>query len=211
MKFGHNGAIWAIGQSALVLPFLWGILVMGEHSNALKITGVALILTGMALPAFIKNTLGNEDAHAGNRLLWFKLALLSLFIIGTGQTLQSIPSYWQGWEDSAGLRPALSCLGCAIGGAACLLIRRNSKWPSRSLFLLAAGMAMLNTISTKLFFVSLDRLGLCGMASLGFPIMVGSCIVGFSLYSLLVIREKPHFYHWAGLAATLSGIFALSK
>ena len=211
MKFGHNGAIWAIGQSALVMPFLWGILVMGEHGNALKVMGVALILAGMALPAFVKNAPLNEEPGAEKKTSWFKLALLSLLLIGSGQVLQSIPSYWKGWEDSAGLRPVLIYAGYVIGGAICVLAQRNTQYHSRSLFLLASGMAILNAASVKLFFVTLDRLGLCGMASLAYPITVGTCIVGFSLYSLLAIREKPHLYHWAGLVATLAGIFALSR
>ncbi|MBI4979030.1 MAG: hypothetical protein HZC28_16240 [Spirochaetes bacterium] len=205
MNSGHNGVIWAVGQSALIIPFISGIVLFGEHAAAIKFLGVGMILIGMLVPSI----LGGNNVE-GNRM-WLVLTFAAFILFGIGQTLQSVPSYWRGWIDNANIRPTLGSAGAFAGALVISLFRGRLPIPDRRTLLLALGMAALNTVSVKLFYVALDMLSKQGMASICFPLIVGSCIVGFSMYSLFVIREKSRWFNWAGLAATITGIVAISR
>ncbi|MEK6793900.1 MAG: hypothetical protein AABZ39_03935 [Spirochaetota bacterium] len=207
MKSGHNGIIWAIGQSALIIPFLCGTLLFGEHGSALTFAGVGMIILGMLLPSFLSK---RGDADTAKRT-WLTLTFAAFILFGIGQTLQSVPSYWHGWSDNANIRPTLGTAGALAGAILLSAFRGKLPLPDRRTLLLALGMAVLNTVSVKLFYVSLDMLSMHGMASICFPLIVGSCIIGFSLYSLFVLREKSRWFNWFGLAATIIGIIALSR
>jgi len=205
MKRGHNGVIWAIGQSALAIPFLCGIFIFGEHGGAMKFAGVAFILAGMLLPSLLG---GNGEGEQGSG--WLKLTLGAFLLFGIGQTLQSVPSYWHGWQDAANVRPTLGCAGAFLGAVAFSAFQGRIPLPDRKTFLLALGMAALNAFSVKLFYVALDKLSAGGAASLCFPLIVGSCIAAFSAYSLFVLRERSRWQNWFGMGATLAGIFTIS-
>ena len=207
MKSGHNGLIWAIGQSALAIPFLCGIFLFGEHGSLLKFAGIGMILSGMLVPSL----LGQKDANgASGGQTWLKLTFAAFLLFGLGQTLQSVPSYWPAWQDNANIRPTLGCAGSFAGALAFSACLGKFSLPDRRTLLLALAMSALNAFSVKLFYVALDRLSACGIASLCFPLIVGSCILGFSAYSLVVIRERSHWFNWFGLGATLTGIFSIS-
>ncbi len=209
MKHGHNGLIWAIGQSALIIPFLCGILIFGENGSLAKFTGVAMILAGMMIPSVFKNK-SNDSGKNSATNAWLKLTFLAFILFGAGQTLQSVPSYWQGWIDNANIRPTLGCIGSLGGVVFAAIFLRHNLIPDRKTLLLALGMAGINTLSVKLFYVALDQLSSYGMASICFPLIVGSCIFGFSFYSLFIIREKSGWHNWSGLVLTITGIFTLS-
>jgi drug/metabolite transporter (DMT)-like permease len=207
MKQGHNGLIWAIGQSALVVPFLCGIVIHGEKGNPGQFTGVGLILLGMLLPSLLNEH--RRKGQAGGRT-WPILTFTAFLLFGLGQSLQSLPSFWAGWRDNANIRPSLSSIGSLASVMIFSACRGRMPRPDRKTLTLALGMAALNTLSIKLFYVSLDKLSASGMASLGFPLIVGACIVGFFAYSLLILRETSRWFNWFGLTATLAGIFLIS-
>lgn len=208
MKSGHNGIIWVIGQSALIIPFLSGVFLFGEPAKLMKFAGVGLILLGMIFPVFLKKRNPSTEKGSDDGT-WIGLMVVVFFVLGFGQTFQSIPSYWHGWQDSANIRPSLTCAGCFAGAVIFSFFTGKIPLPSFRIFLFAASRSLINIVSIKLFYVALDRLSKFGMASVGFPLIVGSCIVGFSFYSLLILREKSHWFNWVGLAATLFGLFAL--
>lgn len=209
MKNGHNGLIWVIGQSALIIPFLSGVFLFGEPAELMKFVGVGLILIGMLFPVLMKKRNPSMETGSDNNT-WIGLMAVVFFVLGFGQTFQSIPSYWNGWQDSANIRPSLNCAGCFAGAVIFSLFTGKIPLPSFRIFLFAASRSLINIVSIKLFYVSLDRLSKFGMVSVGFPLIVGACIVGFSFYSLLILREKSHWFNWGGMAATLLGLFALS-
>ena len=49
MALGNPGAAWAIAQSALVGPYVGALLFLGERPTVARVTGIVLILGGMAL------------------------------------------------------------------------------------------------------------------------------------------------------------------
>ena len=55
----------------------------------------------------------------------------------------------------------------------------------------------------------MDTLASAGMGGIAYPLMVGSCIVGFSLYSVVVMREKNQWQQYLAFALCLGGMICL--
>ncbi|MBN2642274.1 MAG: hypothetical protein JXR78_11510 [Victivallales bacterium] len=210
MARGHNGVIWAIGQSALIIPFLAGIVLFGEACGFMRVLGLMLILLGMVLPVWSRRNRESSNSSGNGGSLWLKLALIAFVLFGIGQTFQSIPSYWTGWQDNACLRPTLGCVGSFVGIVGSMIVFRSRLLLSRKMLLLALLMAAQSVLSIRLFYVAMDHLAAHGMGSIGFPMIVGSCIFGFSIYSIFILKEKCNISGWVALTLTVSGIFALS-
>ncbi len=208
MKRGHNSVAWSIGQSALIIPFFTGVLIYNQGGTMMKFIGVGLIISGMLLPLTEAKKNSNNQKSSIN---WLFFALGAFLLFGTGQTLSSIPSYWTNWSDNAQLRPSLPYLGSIPVVIVILLVRKKKFFDiNKKTVLIAAAMSVLNVISVKMLFFALDRLSACGIGAIGFPVTVGSCISGFSIYSLIVIKEKSLAVNWLGLAGTVGGIIVLS-
>ena len=45
-----------------------------------------------------------------------------------------------------------------------------------------------------LYYPGMDALAKAGIGAVSYPLMIGSCIVGFNLYSLFILREIVCFY-----------------
>ena len=70
---------------------------------------------------------------------------------------------------------------------------------------------VLNTsASVFLFYRGLDLLAKAGCGGLGYPVGIGVCVIGFSLYSLLILKEKVARLSLAGLIAVCLGIIVIS-
>lgn len=55
----------------------------------------------------------------------------------------------------------------------------------------------------------MDTLARCGVGSLSYPLLVGSCLVGFSLYSIFILREKNSYIQYTALGCCLAGIILI--
>jgi len=210
MTYGHSGVVWAIGQSALIVPFMVGVFVFNQASTLVQYLGVLSILLGVFIPSMAgrKNSV---YGHTGSSHIWFFLSIASLLSCGAAQTFANVPSYWVDWNDNAQLRLSLGALSSMIVCLSVLLIKRQKIFPiARKLVVMAFCMACIQLVGLKMLFYTLDRLSSYNMGAIGYPIVVGSCIAGFSLYSMLVIREKVLWQNWVGLIATISGIIIIS-
>lgn len=47
MQLGPNGAVWGIMQSALIVPFLGGILLFGQVLTVPRLAGILLLVTAL--------------------------------------------------------------------------------------------------------------------------------------------------------------------
>lgn len=199
MERGNHGPVWAIAQASLIIPFLAGVVFFGSRGTAGQWVGTVLILCGILLPSLHRV----KDFRQ-----WLLPVLSSFFLFGLLQTLYTIPSRVPGLSDTAGMRPMLSALGGFLGWE---LIRRQQKKKfslDKPTLYLALSMAVLSLISLKIFFMGLDRLSAAGMGNVGFPLIVGSNILGFSLYSLFILRERLSRVETAGMLCVLGGIIS---
>ncbi len=111
----------------------------------------------------------------------------ALAVHGVIQSLATVPSHWQGWEDNAHLRLPIYYFGVACGYVlVSLLLRRRPTW---KVVPWALAMVIIAFVSLKLVFYSMDQLHIVQMVSMVYPIGTGTSITLFALYSLLIIRE----------------------
>jgi len=208
VTFGRNEPIFSLIIPQY--PINYNLLIFNQIGTSLQYIGVLSILVGVIIPSLVgeKNSV---DEYKGGSSLWFCLAMLALLSFGTAQTLANIPSYWVGWSDNAGLRPSLGAIASCITVLIVFFVRRKKIFPiSRILIGISFLMSCIGVIGLKILFLALDRLSSFNMGAIGYPIAVGSCIAGFSLYSMFVIREKVLWQNWIGLIATISGIIIIS-
>jgi multidrug transporter EmrE-like cation transporter len=212
MRRGHHGACWAVGQSALVAPYLCGVLLFHEPLVWQRTLGVALILASLvafgrarteAIPGTRSTT--NMSPESGG---WFGLAIGALALLAVSQSLTTLPSHWDGWSDAAHLRVPLFFTGLGGGYAAAAVFAGTM--PGKAELLVAASLVAMGLPSHFCLYQAMDCLKPVQMVGAVYPLAVGTCILGFALYSLLVLKEKTTTFHIAGLAVGLTGIVLLS-
>ena len=63
--------------------------------------------------------------------------------------------------------------------------------------------------SYLLLYPGMDILSRAGIGSVAYPVMVGSCIIFFELFSVLILREKRQLAQWIALALCLLGVVGI--
>jgi drug/metabolite transporter (DMT)-like permease len=230
MQGGHHGIVWTISQSAMAVPFITGAILYGEPTPPWRIAGVLMALSSLicfgmarsqkqaappvatgpsALPATADDPASAVEPPLPHRSdAWFFYAVASMFLLGGTQLLASIPSYWVNWSDEANIRIPVSCVANTIGFQT-MLWARGGRMRLNVLGLAVLG-ACLGLISGSCLFAGLDRLQAHGMVSIGYPVAVATCTVGFALYSMLIIREHVTRWHLLGLLLGVSGVVLMA-
>lgn len=204
MLYGKSGVTWAIGQCALVVPFLSITIIYSEPWNMLKLAGAGAIVTGMAVIA-VRNS-RKDQTDAPKPRYGVQLALASFAVLGLAQTMTSSTSFFA-YTDPGVCRPLIASLGGLLATFVCKIYLKDKGFyfPKKLLFvvLLLASQAVL---VQALQFFALDRLQACGMNGVFFPIAVGLCIAGYSVWSVLFFKEKSSALFIGGVSAILAGI-----
>lgn len=209
MGLGHGGISWAISQSALVVPFLAGVIGWGDRAGPAGWTGLALVLA-MIVALGVRQGGGAADDDAKRRRgAWIAAVGAAFVTLGVSQALSAVPSRWTGWTDAAGLRVALSAAGF-LAVQLVLFAFAKERRPGRLVPLLALLHGVLGFTGQAAFFASLDRLAPLGLAAAAFPVSIGTTILSFNLYSALVLRERFGWPDLAALAAGSAGIALLA-
>jgi len=209
MRTGHQSVIWSVSQSALVIPFLAGIVFFNEKLTMLHIIGISSLLISLAAFGFARShstdTPADEPVKSPS---WFLLAIITLFIYGIQQTMMTIPSHLAAFADTAHIRIPIVALG--NGMVYFSIWGKRPVLPTKHIFMLAAFTSIVGITSSFCLFHGLDNLAKSGMASVGFPIAVGTCISGFAIYSIVVLRESCTRLHIVGIATGLIGVVCVS-
>ena len=217
MKRGPNAIVWAIIQSGLIYPFLMGWLVFHVPAGPRRLCGIALIVASI----FFYASRGDASKDGGGTSsvplrAWLPAALLGMLCCGINQCCSNLPSYLEGGTAFSGaFRTSVSHLALLLSGVAHLAIRRvrgcKSLLPPpgqiRTLAIYAIVMGIIAFLTGKyLAYPGLDRLQRLGVGSMGYPVMVASCIIGFFPYGLLVLRERIDLRQTIGAILGLAGI-----
>ncbi len=207
MRRGHQAGTWTVAQSAMVFPFLAGVVVWGDLLSPARVAGFVAILVGVAaIGRGRAAVLDGRPAGQGGR--WFGPALLAFGLLGGQQVLTHVPSRWAGWTDAANLRATIMFVAGAGAYGALTVWRRD--WPGRREALLAVVGATLALSGQGCLFAGMDRLSAVGLGAVVYPTAIGVCILTFALYSHLVLREPASGYHWLGLACCIGGIAVIA-
>ena len=204
MKRGHKAASWAIGQSSMAIPFVMAGALFGEWCGFWGWMGIAAVVGGIALLATARRGVHQEKIDS----VWLLMALANFACYGLGQTCTSTPSHWAGFTDLANLRVAEQMLfNTAFYLIIILFVQKRF---DRRTLPLGSIYAVFSYLSYLLIFWLLDRMTGLGCSRVVWPIAVGTCIVGFSLYSRLRIREPFSRRDLAGIAGITAGLVLLA-
>ena len=206
MQKGPNGIIWAVIQSAMIFPFLLGVIAFGESPKPVRIAGLCAILLSLILSGA-----GRDNTGKGNE--WKVPAFIAFLLTGAGHVLVSLPSFF---ESSRALPPPFRILatgtGVLITSAVILRFRRHefslkANLRSKYLWIYTGSLQFFGLISACLLqYPSMDALARHGIGGASYPIMIASCLVGFSLFSLLYLKEKLTLLQYAALGCCVAGI-----
>ena len=197
-------------QSGLIGAFLMGVIFFGEKPAPLRLGGLLLILGGVLVMGLAKDE--KFSGHGGKSWVLFSLGALALAMVT--QCCNTLPSYFpeKGMTSAVG-RTLGMYFGCVIGFAATtlpgMIRKRNFGGPGE--WLTAGILVVLNTSASLFFFYrGLDLLVKTGCAGLGYPLAIGVCVIGFSFYSILILKEKFASLSLAGLGAVCIGIILIA-
>jgi len=209
MQRGPNGLVWGIMQSGLMGTFLMGVIFFGEKTAPLRVVGLLLILCGVLVMGLAKD---KKSSASGKSWVLFSLGALSLSMVT--QCCNTLPSYFpEMGENGAASRTLGLYFGGVIGFSLTTLpeMIRKRDFGGRGEWGTAVVLVIMNTAASLFFFYKgLDLLAENGCAGLGYPLAIGVCVIGFSLYSLLILREKFAPLSLAGLGAVCVGIITIA-
>lgn len=202
MSRGHKGLSWALGQSAMVIPFCAGIFLWNETVGVTGWSGVVALLLAVGLIASRKG--GGDGAALLGSPGWLGCAFLTMGLIGVTQLLFSVPSYWPDWDDVASIRlPVNATATCLVH---CMVLGLTRQRPDG--VCLRMGLLWLcgSFPSFLLLFLTLDRMEAVNLRPIVFPLAVGACMVSFLLYSRFWLCEAFPRRVLVGLSLALVGI-----
>ncbi len=206
LQNGHHGIIFLISQSAPAIPFIAGMVFLGDTPTLQKIGGVALILTGMVLAALPK--LKDRKKGDGTPLRkWLVPTLLSFCCFGTAHTLLVLPSLMKLPAGTEQYRTFLMYCGSSLLVVSVTGFRWRSGKLSFNRILLVIGViaAVLNVCSMGIYFKAMDSLAKAQSVGLGSPIATSASLAGFTLYSWFYLHEKRELSAFFGLVSICAG------
>ena len=210
MRIGPNGLIWGIMQAGMIGSTLMGVFCFGEKLTPLSLTGLILIVGGVLAMGFARD---RRNGGAGGKK-WLLPTLSAFVLVMATQCFCTLPSFLQETVNTGSLFRAFAVYaGGAFAFAVTTLpgVIRSGKFGGRGEWISAAVLTASNVGSSCfLLYRGLDLLAKAGAGGLGYPICTGICVAGFSLYSLLLLKEKIAPAGLAGLSAVCVGIVAIA-
>ncbi len=210
MERGPNGIIWSITQSGFIIPFLVGVICFAVPLTGWRIAGSVALFISVYMMGLTKDNSGTFGK-------WQLYAFTAFAMTGLSQTLSNLPSYlnsaaaidsvWRTFFAMAGMAAGtpLAALCSGKWGNFCretkesLTNKHVWKYTFAVEFFDIAG-------SIFLLYPGMDILVKANAGAAAYPIMVGSCIAGFEIYSFLWLREKRHAMQWIALLLCLFGV-----
>lgn len=209
MQKGPNGLVWGMMQGGMIGSFLMGIFFFHEVASFLRLSGLVLILGGILLMGIAKN-----NVASGSKKDWLLPSLAAFFLVMMTHCCNSLPSYMPQYISSDTM---LRTCGIYFGGFTGFLIVtlpgmiREKNYGKKGEWLNAVFLMFLNTSASIFFFYrGLNILAKQGCGGLGYPVAIGVCVLGFSIYSLFILKEKILRWGLLGLFAVTSGIIIIA-
>lgn len=226
MQHGPNGVVWGIMQSALIFPFLGGVIWFHVALTIPRAIGILFLVTAILLFALAKNTTAHKenprtDDSSPVKGSWRIWAFVALMMMAIQQNLGTMPSYFpEAREVSSVLRSVSAAGGTFVAAIFGLFLipgkgRRTfsqvaSEMHRARLWGYVLAMQFFSLIfAYTLLYPGLDCMAERGAGAVCYPMMVGSCIVVFTIYTRLVLKEKMLLAQKIALALCLLGLVGL--
>ena len=217
MERGPNGLVWAFRQSGMLIPFIWGICAHNVKAGAVRLIGMCVLLVALGLMSFNHDMKKKETQGTS----WLVLALVTFVLCGFQMIINSEPSYQPEVRD--GIPVVYRCLVMEFGTvvyALCVWLYRGfGAWRKSAAVNFRLPWFWVYAVSLQVFYLSatlcltfngLDRMAKLGLGALSYPVIVVSCIVWFTLYSFVVLRERLSWKQILDLLCCVGGIAMLS-
>ena len=208
---GRKGLTSACTTSAIIIPFLFGVIAMGERPKLFGYLGALCLIVGMVICVLTGKQKEEEDGKRGNNYLkWFALTMLCIMLNGCGAILQSLSS-WMGFEEVSGMfRAALLMTLSSVGNLlACVVVKVNPLKGLKSILPWAAIWAVVGTATNLIFFVAMDAMAKVGAGSFTTCISSTASLLFFFLYTSIRFRERYRLITILGIVICLLGIMAI--
>ena len=212
MARGPNGLIWALIQSALIFPFLVGVLFFGSRVTVLNSFGVMAVVAGILLQGRRKG-----DTLDGK---WLLPTLAAFAVTGVTQITSNIPSYLAGAESIGSCwRSLFFTLGLGGGMLLKSLLwengsRRREAWSHLAhckTWYYAVALGVVDILgSLFVLYAGMNALAQAGVGAIAYPVAVAASIIAFELYALICLREKRSGVQRLALLLLLLGAVCLS-
>ncbi len=221
MKCGPNSLVWAILQAGMIVPFIIGICFHGEQAGFVRLLGMAAMLAALALISLDKDKGSHAEGGGVKGKSWLFIAFAAFLMVGVQQAVNTEPSYNPairtgiptiyrclmlfGGNLVAALPYMLTLVG--RGGVKAVLDEFSGKW----IWIFAIALQA-SLLIDKLFlsFRAMDMMARLGRGGVSYPVMVVSCIAGFTLYSITILHEKVTWHSAIGLMLSALGIVMIS-
>ncbi|MCC7409392.1 MAG: hypothetical protein IT442_15115 [Phycisphaeraceae bacterium] len=202
LRAGHHGMVWTVSQTALVFPFLYALLVIGEPVRWIGVGGVAVIVVSLFILGRTKPEHADGRSTAGRQ--WLLLAIWCMVLFGAINTLLTVPTYWPVWDGMKGLRTTLFFAGSFLGFVSAGLVRRVL--PPRDVMVVGVVHGLTAVVNIFVLVMAMDAVEPYGRAGVVYPLGVGVNILTFALYACVILRERSGSLGYLGAAATLAGV-----
>lgn len=215
MQRGPNGIIWSIIQSALIFPFLGGVVFFGVQLTLFRGGGILTLLVALVLFGLAK-----EQKTAGvsveRKQGWRGAAFLCLAICAVQQNLMTAPSYFEEARAVTSIARSLATAsGTFLGALVYNLVKMNAerfaqlrsnlgRW---TLWRYVIALQFFGLVfSYTLFYPGMNVMADAGLGGICYPMMVGSCIVTFSLASVCLLKERMSLLQAVALTVCITGL-----
>ena len=206
MTLGHSAVTWAVGQSAISIPFLVATLCWHERVGASRGIGLVLVLTSLGFSA--ASRFAEHKSQASRFTLWLTVTGCSFACFGGGQSLRLLPSQWGDLGPLGPLRVTVALVASATLFLTLLAVRKQR--PTEDSFRYALPIAACMLSGQYTLYRAADELAVHGLTGIVFPIGIGGSIIGFALYSQLVAKEKTSAMTWFGVGTGAVGVVLLA-
>jgi len=207
LKMGHHGIVFTISQSAMIIPFLFGVIVFGESINYLKWTGLLFVIFSFITFGSERSTSEESKPHKSS-YIWFVLALIVFILLGIHQILTIIPLQWNGWSDTANIRIPLFMTGILMGYILAMVSQKT--FPGKKDLWFGTMVVPLGFPSLIFFYKGMDLLVTKNLVSMAYPVAVGTTIITFMTYSLFYLRERTPKIAIVGVFVGIAGLTLIS-
>lgn len=223
MKHGSVAAVTVYTLlGGMVLPFLYGVLALGEQPSLWRYVGTAILIVSILPPLFMNGKTGTGEQRSVRSRITFAVCVALIFLTNGGVSVITTASQ----RDEA-MKAAMNetdfLLVTAILRAVMALVlivvlslkQRRSLRPTDTRTGKPAALAIIALlIGIILVYSAFNGIGnffnlACAKtmdASLQFPIISAACIVLSAVWALIFFREKPSKGDLISIALSIVGI-----
>jgi drug/metabolite transporter (DMT)-like permease len=214
MRRGSHSVAWGIMQSAIIMPFLTGLLIFKDNVNWINLLGMLFIVVALFFMVRGKQINTPAQAPAQNKNKEFLIFLFFAFCCtGISQICALLPNKITVlFPDTAPFSaevlawrvPIVSLSGLLIWIIFGICTKTKLSFNQVKNALIYAIVVFAGQV---LLYLAIDLLSSYKLSGIVYPLAMGCCIVLFSLFCMFYKHEKLHVLEKIGLGILTIGLF----